>query len=245
MNELMSGFHLPFYRSAFARPQAFVPPLPPPRPPPPEPPPPDMPAACKARAQHDCPGPYHRIDDCETCIRSHAADLLAHTCPRGPKKGSVSCVLGGSPLLIVPPFDRRDTRLGQVLRGYQARVHNQPHAPQPPSRTAGPTRAAVSTQRMRRRPAAPGGVQGGHGEAVPTRRPRKQHDEGVPRLREEQADRPASYGCLPAQGSQGWSAAVLHGDCRVLWQRKQRWCVMPMDRPFDSQLCSSAASASS
>ena len=117
MNELMSGFHLPFYRSAFARPQAFVPPLPPPRPPPPEPPPPDMPAACKARAQHDCPGPYHKIDDCETCIRSHAADLLAHTCPRGPKKGSVSCVLGGSPLLIVPPFDQKRCTFGAGTSG--------------------------------------------------------------------------------------------------------------------------------
>jgi hypothetical protein len=88
--ELESGFHLPFYRSAFSTPRPFVTPLPPPRPPPPEPPPPDMPAACKAQALKDCPGPYKNVDACEDCIRGHAGDLLAHTCPHGPKNTTVS-----------------------------------------------------------------------------------------------------------------------------------------------------------
>jgi hypothetical protein len=82
--EYESGFHLPFFRSSYATPAPFVPPLPAPTPPPPEPPPPAMPPQCKAQALKDCPGPF-KDEECQDCLRNHSADLLAHDCPKGPK----------------------------------------------------------------------------------------------------------------------------------------------------------------
>eukprot|EP00041_Stephanoeca_diplocostata_P024233 m.607986 g.607986 ORF g.607986 m.607986 type:complete len:778 (+) comp22483_c0_seq2:155-2488(+) len=78
------GYHIPFYRSAWATSGPTPPPVPPtpapPPPPPPSPPSPPISPACMDTLHRVCPREQGKGRECETCCHNHTKDMLNGGC---------------------------------------------------------------------------------------------------------------------------------------------------------------------